>query len=131
MNLVDTLKARLNAAFNVDLNFESKWVVNVSDTDFSCTRPNGQVESLNWDELKTVIIETRDKGPYSADVFWYLVGEQTRCVVPFGASGEEVLVKRLQALAWLQQQCVCRGDDVHCESQIHRLATKRRHIRNR
>lgn len=91
------LKGRLTADFAADLNFESKWIVEVSDTCVSCTRPNGQVESLNWDDLKMVIIETTDKGPYAADMFWYLVGEQTGCVVPLGATGEEVLVKQLQA----------------------------------
>jgi hypothetical protein len=56
------------------------------------------VESLNWDDLKIVVIETNDEGPYSADVFWYLAGEQTGCVVPLGATGEDDMVKRLQAL---------------------------------
>lgn len=98
MSLLGTLKARLNAALTPDLNFESKWIVKMSDTHVSCTRPNGQTESLNWDDLRTVVIETTDEGPYAADVFRYLVGEQAGCVVPLGATGEDVMVKRLQAL---------------------------------
>jgi hypothetical protein len=97
-SFLETLKARLNAAFTPDLNFESKWAVNVSDTQVSCTRPTGHVESLNGDDLNTVVIETTNAGPYAADVFWYLVGEQTGCVVPLGATGEDEMVKRFQAL---------------------------------
>jgi hypothetical protein len=98
MSFLETLKARLNTAFTPDLNFESKWVVNVSDTQVSCTRPNGQVECFDWDDLNIVVIETTNEGPYAADVFWYLVGEHTGCVVPLGATGEDDMVKRLQAL---------------------------------
>lgn len=98
MSFLPTLKSRLNA-LHPDLNFESKWVVTVSETECSCTRPNGGVESLKWDDLEIVAIETTDEGPYAADVFWYLAGEQTGCVVPLGATGEDEMVKRLQALS--------------------------------
>jgi len=73
MSFLETLKARLNAAFTPDLNFESKWVVNVSDTQVSCTRPNGQVESLNWDDLNIVVIETTNEGrmlPMYSGTWW-------------------------------------------------------------
>jgi len=107
MGFLETLKARLNAAFTPDLDFESKWVVNVSDTQVSCTRPNGQVESLDWDDLNIVVIETTNEGPYAADVFWYLVGKQTGCVVPLGATGEDDMVKRLQALPGFDNDAFC------------------------
>jgi hypothetical protein len=98
MNFLATLQARLKRGFAPDLNFEKKWVVAVSDTQVSCTRPNGKVETLNWDDLKIVVIETTDEGPYAPDVFWYLAGEQTGCVIPHGATGDDVMEKRLQAL---------------------------------
>ena len=98
MSFLDTLKDRLKRGFAPDLDLESRWVVAVSDTQISCTRPNGNAESLNWDDLKIVVIETTNEGPFAADVFWYLAGEQTGCVVPLGAMGEDVIVKRLQAL---------------------------------
>ncbi len=98
MTFLATLKTRFNAAFHPDLNFEAKWVVAVSESEVSCTRPNGEVESLRWDDLQVVAIETTDEGPYIADVFFYLAGEQTGCVVPLGATGEDEMIKRLQDL---------------------------------
>ena len=44
-------------------------------------------------------IETTDEGPYAPDVFWYLAGKQTGCVVPLGATGEGEMISRLQALS--------------------------------
>jgi len=97
MNFLTKLKDKLKAGFTPDLNFESKWVVAVSDTEISCTRPNGNVESVDWDDLRIVVIETTDEGPWP-DVFWYLAGEEAGCVVPLGATGEDFMVERLQAL---------------------------------
>src|SRR5713226_3139272 len=99
MSFWTLLKARLKLAFNPDMNYENKWVISVSDTQVSCTRPNGKVESVSWDDLRLVVIETTDEGPYVTDVFWYLAGEQARCVVPLGSSGEDVMIARLQALS--------------------------------
>lgn len=81
-----------------DLNFEANWIVTVSDVEISCRRPNGEIESVTWDDLKIVVIETTDEGPYAPDVFWYLAGEKSGCVVPNGATGEEEMLKHLQLL---------------------------------
>jgi hypothetical protein len=97
MDFLTTLKDRFKAGFTPDLNFEGKWFVAVSDTEISCTRPNGNVESVDWDDLRVVAIETTDEGPWP-DVFWYLAGKEAGCVVPLGATGEDLLVERLQAL---------------------------------
>lgn len=98
MGLLAKLKDRLRVATNSDLNFESKWVVTVSENEISCVRPNGIVESLTWDELEVVAIETTDEGPFVADVFWLLAGETSGCVVPLDATGEDLMLKRLQTL---------------------------------
>jgi hypothetical protein len=88
----------MNAEANSNRNPESNWVVTLSDEEISCTRPNGKVESLKWNDLKLVTIETTDEGPFVADVFWCLAGETSGCVVPLGATGEEAMLERLQAL---------------------------------
>lgn len=80
------------------LNAESQWIVTVTDTEISCARPDGQTESVTWDDLKAVAIETTDEGPFSMDVFWLLAGEHGGCVIPQGAKGEDVLLERLQKL---------------------------------
>ena len=47
------------------ISFNEEWIVS--------ERPNGFVEKVKWNELKTVIIETTDEGPFAPDVFWILV----------------------------------------------------------
>lgn len=98
MSFLDSLKTRLRAVVHPNLNFEAKWIVTLSDREISCTRPNGKVETLKWDDLELVAIETTDEGPFATDVFWYLAGETSGCVIPLGATGEDVLLTRLQAL---------------------------------
>ena len=98
MGFLNILKARLSSTLNSDLDSEAKWIVTISDDEVSCIRPNGKVESVKWDDLELVAIETSDEGPFVADVFWYLAGKTSGCVVPLGASGEDALLKRLQML---------------------------------
>jgi hypothetical protein len=98
MGFLTMLKARWRAARNPELNFEAKWNVTVLEDEVSCTRPNGKVESLKWDDLEVLAVETTDEGPFVADVFWYLAGKTSGFVVPLGATGEDALLKRLQAL---------------------------------
>jgi hypothetical protein len=99
MGFSTTLKTRLHAATHPPLKSEAQWVVTITDQNVSCTRPNGKVESLAWDDLQVVAIETSDEGPYVMDVFWYLAGEHSGCVIPNGATGVAELIERLQALA--------------------------------
>lgn len=79
---------------------EFNFKVYVTDEGVRLVRPDGKEESVAWNSLKTVIIETSDTGPWGADVLWALVCEDGKvgCVIPQGADGEEPLLKRLQAL---------------------------------
>jgi hypothetical protein len=106
MSFWESVKARLRAAANQDLNFEAKWIVTLSDAGMSCKRPNGEIESVTWDDLELVAIETTDEGPYLTDFFWYLIGAQGGCVVPLGATGENALIERLRALPGFDNDAV-------------------------
>ncbi len=77
---------------------ESAWAVTVTATQVACRRPDGAVETVRWDDLRAVYIETTDEGPLAPDVFWVLVGEAGGCTVPQGATGEGALLRALQAL---------------------------------
>ena len=66
---------------------ESRFVVATTDTGVSCTGPNGNIESVDWDDVQTVLIETNNTGPFGTDLWWMLVGKQGGCVVPMGATG--------------------------------------------
>ncbi|MGA9771217.1 MAG: hypothetical protein WBV94_19440 [Blastocatellia bacterium] len=80
------------------MNAESQWIVTVTDTEISCTRPDGQTESVTWDELKAVVVHTTSEGPFTMDVFWLLAGEESGCFIPQGAKGEAALLERMQKL---------------------------------
>lgn len=73
-------------------------VVTLSDLGIVCTRPSGLVESVSWQDLKLVAIQTTDRGPGACDVFWLLAGDKSGGVVPQDSIGGEALLQRLQAL---------------------------------
>jgi hypothetical protein len=77
---------------------ESDYRVVLSDAGIVCTRPDGTREFVSWTDLCRVEIVTTDEGPFLPDVFWVLHGSDGGCVIPQGATGEEELMERLQAL---------------------------------
>jgi hypothetical protein len=79
-------------------NPEAKFVVTVDDNRIRCVRSDGDAEQVDWDDLRAVIIETNDTGPVGIDVLWILVGTDTGCIVPAGATGEAELIAVLQRL---------------------------------
>jgi hypothetical protein len=85
----------INKIFNKQKNAPA--IVSYDEELISCTKPNGTIESVKWKDLKAVLIETTDEGPFACDVFWVLLGSnQTGCVIPQGATGESELLKALQ-----------------------------------
>jgi len=60
----------------------------------------GAVETIRWDDLSAIMIETTDAGPFADDVFWILVAEdlQSGCVIASEAVGAEALIERLMTL---------------------------------
>jgi hypothetical protein len=88
------------------LDLESKFVVRLSDEIVSCERPDGQVERVAWDDLCSVEILTTPDGPPLPDVFWVLTGSDSGCVIPWGATGDEELLERLQRLPQFDNNAV-------------------------
>jgi len=77
---------------------EQTYRVEISADGVSCRHPHGLVETVRWDELQAVLLETNDQGPFAMDVYWILIGDQGGCVIPQGAIGEQELLRRLQML---------------------------------
>src|SRR5262245_11062371 len=73
-------------------------VVSFDDEFVTCRRYDGLVETVKWTDLRHVAIHATDGGPFVDDVFWVLMGESTRCVVPSEAVGMDRLLKRLHQL---------------------------------
>ena len=90
----------------VRLEPESRVIVHVSDSEIVCERPDGKVERVGWAELETIEIVTTDDGPFAPDVFWVLRGRHSGCAVPQGATGDRLLLERLQALPGFDNNAV-------------------------
>ena len=73
--------------------------VEITDEWIVCRRGETRRDAVRWADLKAVLLETTDQGPFRNDVFWVLVGESSRCVVPQEAEGSQQLLAKLQTLA--------------------------------
>lgn len=86
---------------------EAAFIVTVDDDRVTCRRPDGNTEQVRWSQLRAVSIYSNDRGPWSPDMFWVLEGpDATGCVVPWGATGGDELLKRLQALPGFDNEAV-------------------------
>lgn len=91
---------------------ESLFIVEVSDTGVSCSRPDQRVERVTWDDLQCVEVVNTDEGPFLPDVFWVLHGSDGGCVIPQGATGEKQLLERLQKLPDFDNEAVIKAMSV-------------------
>ncbi|MCG6154301.1 hypothetical protein [Rubinisphaera margarita] len=85
---------------------ESQYIVDISDIDVRCSRPDGTIESISWNDLQLVEIHTTDEGPFLPDVFWVLHGSDGGCIIPQGATGEAKLLESLQALPQFRDEAM-------------------------
>lgn len=88
---------------------ESRFVVRVSDAEVVSERPDHTIEQVRWDALERVEIVSTGEGPMHPDMFWVLHGVSGGCAIPWGASGESVLLARLQQLPGFDNQAVIRA----------------------
>lgn len=80
--------------------------VEIGEEWITCRRGATKQDGVRWSDLKAVLLETTDQGPFRNDVFWVLVGEHSRCVVPQEAAGSQELLARLQTLAGFDSAAV-------------------------
>lgn len=86
---------------------ESQFVVHLSESEVSCQRPDGGIETVRWDEVERVMIHTTSDGPLLPDCFWLLIGSETSgCCIPWGATGGAELLARLQQLPGFDNRAV-------------------------
>lgn len=97
---------------------ESKYVVEFGPDTVTCTCPKGKAETVTWSELQMVAILTTGVGPFLPDIFWVLYGEQDGCVIPWGATGEPSLLKRLQSLPGFRNDAIVSAVSLTDENHI-------------
>lgn len=79
---------------------EGKWIVAIDDSRISVSDDSGQMRSVDKSDLSGVAVETNDRGPWGADVWWLLFDANDRmaCAFPQGAKGENAAIDWLTAL---------------------------------
>lgn len=96
---------------------ESRFVIHLTETEVSCHRPDGLVETVRWDDLERVAILTNSDGPFVPDCFWLLIGpETTGCCIPRGATGDVELLARMQQLPGFNNQVFMEALGSHQEA---------------
>ena len=60
--------------------------------------PSKEPESIQWNSLIGVAVETTDQGPFVEDVYWHIASKEKVVTYPSEATGAENLLKRLQEL---------------------------------
>lgn len=70
------------------------------------TLPDGRTESVRWDDLTAVVVETTDQGPFVDDVVWILAGTDSGCLVPSETPGMGALLERLARLPGFDNEAV-------------------------
>ena len=77
---------------------EASVIVTFDSEGIRCSKPNSKEESITWEKLDAVLIETNDEGPMLPDVFWLLLTKDmtSGCMIPQGATGEKELLDEMQ-----------------------------------
>jgi len=76
------------------LMFERQVVVTFNDSLVSAAFPSGETQSIAWQDVDCVAVETNDSGPWGADVWWLLEGPDTRVAYPQGATGDSEMLEQ-------------------------------------
>ena len=85
---------------------EQRYRVTFDKVRVECTLPDGGKESVEWADLKAILLENTDEGPFLPDVFWILVGEKSGCLIPQGAIGAMELLTEMQKLPGFDNNAV-------------------------
>jgi len=68
--------------------FEKRIIVRWNDQSISATYESGEIQSIDWADIRCIAIETNDTGPWGADLWWLLEGDSHKCIYPGGATGD-------------------------------------------
>lgn len=92
--LQDWFRARWKARTEAVM-VERQVLVTTDELGIAARYPDGSTESMAWDQVLRIAIETNDSGPWGADVWWLFESASGRCAYPQGATGEEEILNML------------------------------------
>ncbi len=111
MNIWAWLKSLGGAAPARRAEPETAYILSLIDDVVAVRDPDNQEHRLSLSDLRGVIIETDDSGPWGADLWWLLFGADDRVAVAFpsGATGEQAVMDRLMALPGFDFEAMTRA----------------------
>lgn len=108
MGLLNWLRSRFAPAAQDVVCFNDPRVQAVlfDDQEVRCVRRDGSEQSVRWDDLQVVLIQTTDSGPAIDDMFWVLGTASGGCTIPSEAKGCQELLAKLQRLPGFNNESV-------------------------
>jgi len=89
--------------------YERAVVVTDADGMITAVYPNGERQSVAWDDLTSIEVHTNDSGPWGADVWLVLRSASGTCSYPQGATGDEDMIPKYQALRGFDNDALIRA----------------------
>ena len=96
------------------VNSESRSLVKDHGNFVSSTYPSGDSQTLSWKDLIRVEVRTNDSGPWGWDVWWVLSGSEDEVSFPLGATGQDDILDKLQAVTGAERDQLIQG--MNCTS---------------
>ena len=75
---------------------ESKWLVEINEIEIRTVDYDGLETKLQISDIRQIVIETNDTGPWGTDIWWRILGEQIILSIPGGATGESKMLEIFQ-----------------------------------
>ncbi len=66
---------------------EDLFIVTITNETVTVEHPERKKEQVRWADIESVKIITTDQGPMQPDVWLALLGKETGCLIPQGATG--------------------------------------------
>lgn len=86
-------------------------ILEMDETAIRCRFPGGTVQQMTWTELKAVVIETNDLGPFEEDVYFLLWSDSKDnfCAIPQSADISQSLISKLQNFPEFDNEAVIKA----------------------
>src|SRR5215510_5435884 len=83
---------------------EEDWVIEIRAGKLGVKTPAGEATQIQFNEIKGIVIETNDSGPWGADVIWHITDGKITIHFPMGATGEKEVVNELMKIEGFDHQ---------------------------
>jgi hypothetical protein len=80
-------------------NPEDQFKVTITDSFVQVEHPARKTEMIHWVDIKQIKLINTDEGPWLPDLWLSLVGDNSACLIPHGASGYDEVYDKVSKYA--------------------------------